>query len=355
MSYFRPAIDVMTGYTPGEQPKPDTPFIKLNTNENPYPPSPKAVEVLRHLDPEWLRRYPNAYAQDFRQAVSEVLDVPADWVMVGNGSDELLNVIIRAVTEGKHRRLVYPTPTYTLYRVLAAIQPTEVIEIPYPEDFTLPVDALVAAPAAITFIASPNSPTGHVVPLDSLRALAQQTAGLVVVDEAYIDFADGPATALPLVRELKNVMVLRTMSKGYSLAGLRLGFAVANPDLLSGLFKVKDSYNVDAIATLVGTAAMFDQPYKNACAEKVRQSRKQLKTALTTLGFKVLPSQGNFVLATPPHQPAEQLCQQLKEQHILVRYFNQPRLDDKIRITVGTQTQQQKLITLMGDLLSSTP
>jgi len=353
MSYFRPAIDAMTGYTPGEQPKPDTPFIKLNTNENPYPPSPKAIEVLRNLDPEWLRRYPNAYAQDFRKAVSTVLGVPVDWVMVGNGSDELLNVIIRAVTEGSQRRLVYPTPTYTLYRVLAAIQPAEVIEIPYPPNFALPVDALVAAQGAITFIASPNSPTGHFVPLDDIRTLAQKLTGVVVVDEAYIDFADDAATALPLVQAFENVIVLRTLSKGYSLAGLRLGFAVAHPALLSGLFKVKDSYNVDAIATLVGTAAMLDQPYKKACAAKVRQTRQQLQSDLTSLKFSVLPSQGNFILTTPPNYAAAKLCQQLKEQHILVRYFNQHGLDDKLRITVGTDEQQQRLMAALVSSITS--
>ncbi|MEO0539457.1 MAG: histidinol-phosphate transaminase [Cyanobacteria bacterium P01_A01_bin.105] len=344
MSYFRPAVDAMTGYTPGEQPKPDTPFIKLNTNENPYPPSPQAVEVLRSLDPEWLRRYPNAYAQDFRQAVSEVLAVPADWVMVGNGSDELLSVIIRACAEGRDRTLVYPTPTYSLYRVLAAIQPATVVEVPYGADLGLPIKSLVAAHGAVTFIASPNSPTGHQVPLSDLRTLAQQTAGVLVIDEAYVDFAD--ATALPLVQEFKNVIVLRTMSKGYGLAGLRLGFAVANPALLSGLFKVKDSYNVDAIATLVGTAAMYDQAYKNACAAKVKHTRQQLQTALIALNFAVRPSQGNFVLATPPNAipSAIDLCQQLKAQHILVRHFNLPGLDDKLRITVGTDEQQQQLL-----------
>ncbi|MEL7505471.1 MAG: histidinol-phosphate transaminase [Cyanobacteria bacterium J06554_6] len=350
MSYFRPAVDAMTGYTPGEQPKPDTPFIKLNTNENPYPPSPKAIEVLRTLDPEWLRRYPNAYANDFRQAVSDVLGVPADWVIVGNGSDELLNVIIRACAEGCDRTLVYPTPTYTLYRVLAAAQPADVVEIPYPDDFTLPIESLVTARGAVTFIASPNSPTGHLVPLREIRSLAQQVTGVLVVDEAYVDFAE--ETALPLVREFEHVIVLRTMSKGYGLAGLRLGFGVANPVLLSGLFKVKDSYNVDAIATLVGTAAMRDQPYKNSCAERVKRSRQQLKTDLDSLSFGVLPSHGNFVLATPPGRSAAWLCQQLKVRHILVRYFNQPGLDHQLRITVGTDEQNQKLVEEIRNILT---
>lgn len=348
MSYFRPAIEAMTGYTPGEQPKPGTPIIKLNTNENPYPPSPHALEVLRNLDSEWLRRYPDPYAKEFCQAVHEALGIPADWVIVGNGSDDLLNVVIRACAEGTDRKLVYPMPTYVLYRTLAAIQPATTVELPYPNDFTLPIEALVKAQGAITFIASPNSPSGHVVPLSDLRCLAQQVSGILVVDEAYVDFAT--ESALPLLEEFENVLLLRTLSKGYSLAGLRLGFGMAHPKLLSGLFKVKDSYNIDAIATLVGAAAMRDQSYKNACAEKVKASRTQLTQALSQLGFDVLNSHGNFVLTTPPQGNAEALYLALKEQGLLVRYFKQPGLDNKLRITVGTDEQNQKLIHLLEQI-----
>ncbi|KJH71289.1 histidinol-phosphate aminotransferase [Aliterella atlantica CENA595] len=345
---FRPAIAAMTGYTPGEQPKPGTPIIKLNTNENPYPPSPKAVEVLRTLDIEWLRRYPDPYAREFCNAVSEALKVPSDWIIVGNGSDDLLNTLVRACAEGSDRKVVYPMPTYVLYRTLSAMQPAEVVEIPYPEDFQLPIDKLIAANGAITFIASPNSPSGHCVPLTDLRQLASQLAGVLVIDEAYIDFAE--YSALSLVQEFENVIVLRTLSKGYSLAGLRLGFGIANPKLLAGLFKVKDSYNVDAIATLVGAAAMRDQQYKNTCAEKVKASRAKLTIDLRKLGFTVRDSQGNFVLATPTTSQAEYLYQSLKQRGILVRYFNQPGLTDKLRITVGNDEQNQLLLTNLIDL-----
>ncbi len=348
MSYFRPAIDAMTGYVPGEQPKPGTKIIKLNTNENPYPPSPQAMEVLRHMDAEWLRRYPDPFAKEFCQAVSQALGVSADWVIVGNGSDDVLNVLVRACAEGHDRKVVYPMPTYVLYRTLSAMQPAEVVEIPYPPDFKLPIDELVAANGAITFIASPNSPSGHSVPLDDLRKLAQRVSGIVAIDEAYVDFAE--VSALPLVQEFDNVIVLRTLSKGYSLAGLRMGFGVANPGLLSGLFKVKDSYNIDAIATAVGTAAMRDQAYKNACAEKVKASRAKLTADLKNLGFTVLDSQGNFVLATPAGGNAEEIYLALKERGILVRYFNQPGLADKLRITVGTEEQNQILIEALVSL-----
>ncbi|GAB4224680.1 MAG: histidinol-phosphate transaminase [Stanieria sp.] len=348
MSYFRAAVDAMTGYIPGEQPKPGTKIIKLNTNENPYPPSPHAIEVLRTLDSEWLRRYPDPYAKDFCQAVSAALGVPRDWILVGNGSDELLNVIIRACAEGSDRTVVYPMPTYVLYRTLAAMQPAEVKEIPYPKDFQLPVEQLVAAKGAVTFIASPNSPSGHLVPLEDLRQLAQKISGILVIDEAYTDFAD--YSALSLVFDLENVIILRTLSKGYSLAGLRMGFAIANPKLLAGLFKVKDSYNIDAIATAVGTAAIKDQAYKNECATKVKISRAKLTTDLKDIGFDVLNSQGNFVLATPQNNSAEYLYQELKTRGILVRYFKQPGLEDKLRITVGTEAQNQTLLEALISL-----
>lgn len=345
---FRPAIAKMTGYTPGEQPKPGTPIIKLNTNENPYPPSPQAIEVLRNLDSEWLRRYPDPYAREFCSAVSEALGVPSDWVIVGNGSDDMLNMLVRACAEGRSRKVVYPMPTYVLYRTLAAMQPADVVEVPYLEDFKLPIDKLIAANGAITFIASPNSPSGHCVPLDDLRQLATQLSGVLVIDEAYVDFAEYSALSL---LQFENVIVLRTLSKGYSLAGLRLGFGIANPKLLAGLFKVKDSYNVDAIATLVGAAAMRDQQYKNTCAEKVKLSRAKLTIDLSKLGFKIRESYGNFVLATPLNNQAEYLYQSLKQRGILVRYFNQPGLTDKLRITVGNDEQNQTLLTALEDLI----
>lgn len=350
MSYFRSAINAMIGYVPGEQPKPGTPIIKLNTNENPYPPSPEAIAILRNLDSEWLRRYPDPFAKEFCRAVSEALAIPVDWIIVGNGSDELLNVLIRACAEGSDRQVVYPTPTYVLYRTLAAMQPAEVVEIPYPPNFQLPIEELVAANGAITFIASPNSPSGHTVPLEDLRSLAEQVSGIVVVDEAYVDFAD--YSALPLVQEFDNILILRTLSKGYSLAGLRMGFGIANPSLLAGLFKVKDSYNIDAIATMVGAAAMRDRAYKNLCAAKVKMSRAKLTVALKNLDFTVLESQGNFVLATPPKGNAEELYLGLKARGILVRYFKQPGLEDKLRITVGTDEQNQTLIEALVSLQS---
>jgi histidinol-phosphate aminotransferase len=349
MSYFRPSVDAMTGYQPGEQPAPGVKVIKLNTNENPYPPSEAALQVLRGFDGELLRRYPHPMADSFRHAASQVLGVPHDWILAGNGSDDILNLLVRACTDGD-RKIVYPTPTYVLYETLAEIQDTQVVEVPYDDDYNLPVEQLIAANGAITFIASPNSPSGTLVPLDLLSKLASHLSGVLAIDEAYVDFAD--YSALELVKEHNNVIVLRTFSKGYSLAGLRLGFGVANPELLSGLIKVKDSYNVDAVACAVGAAAIADQAYKNASAERVKASRAKLTADLTQLGFKVGSSQANFVLAQAPDNKAGSLYQALKECGILVRYFKQPRLNDKLRITVGTEEQNQALIAALTELLA---
>ena len=351
MGYFRPAVDTMTGYVPGEQPAPGTNIIKLNSNENPYPPSPQVMAALQSLDIERLRRYPDPFAREFCQAISRALQVPADWIIVGNGSDDLLNLLIRACADGCDRTVVYPSPTYVLYKTLAAIQPAAIVDIPYPDGFQLPIAALAAAQGAITLIASPTSPSGHVVPTDDLRKLAQTVAGIVVIDEAYVDFADD--SALGLVQEFENVIVLRTLSKGYGLAGLRLGFGVANPKLLAGLFKVKDSYNVDAIAISLGAAAMEDQTYKNARANQIKASRSKLTTALRQLDFSVLDSHGNFVLATPGTGQAESLYLALKDQGILVRYFKQPGLEDKLRISVGTDEQNHILIDALTGLIDN--
>jgi histidinol-phosphate aminotransferase len=304
--------------------------------------------VLHQMDGEWLRRYPDPYARDFCAAVSDTLGIPADWVIVGNGSDDVLNILVRACAEGQSRPIVYPTPTYVLYKTLAAMQPADLLEIPYGNDFELPIEALIAAQGAITFIASPNSPSGHLVSTDQLRELANRVSGVLAIDEAYVDFAAG--SALALVQEFGNVIVLRTMSKGYSLAGLRLGFGIAQPSLLEGLFKVKDSYNVDALAIALGTAAMRDQTYKNACAEQVKASRAKLMVDLKQLGFAVRESHGNFVLATPP-QAAEPIYLALKARGILVRYFGQPGLSDKLRITVGTEAQNQILLKALVSIM----
>ncbi|MGB3789076.1 MAG: histidinol-phosphate transaminase [Phormidesmis sp.] len=354
--WFRPAVVSMEGYAPGEWPALDSGVLKLNSNENPYPPSPQVIAALKDIGPEQLRRYPDPLARDFCQRVSETFGVPADWVIAGNGSDDLLTLLVRACSEGSGRSLAYPMPTYVLYRTLAAIQPANVVEIAYKQkgtDWLLPVDALLETDAAVTLIATPNSPSGHVVAQSDLRQLAEGLSGVLLIDEAYVDFVgEGADRAnLALVREFENVMLLRTLSKGYGLAGLRLGFGIAQPGLLAGLLKVKDSYNVDAIALKLGEAAIADQAYKNECVQKVIAARGQLATDLQSLDFTVWPSSTNFLLVKPPNNTAQFLQAQLKEKGIMIRYFNQPGLDDKLRITVGTPVQNTQMVQVISGLL----
>ena len=355
--WFRPTVVSMEGYAPGDWPALDSGVLKLNSNENPYPPSPKAMAALNDISAELLRRYPDPLAKDFCQKVSEIFDIPPEWVIAGNGSDDLLTLLVRACSEGSARSLAYPMPTYVLYRTLAAIQPATVVEVPYEQtgtDWLLPVDKLLETNAAVTLVASPNSPSAHVVPLAQLRRLAKGLSGVLLIDEAYVDFIGEGADHLhlELVRDFDNVMLLRTLSKGYGLAGLRLGFGIAQPGVLAGLLKVKDSYNVDAIALKLGEAAIADQVYKSAIVQKVIAARKQLATELQSLGFWVWPSSTNFLLVKPPNNVAQSLQTALKAKGIMIRYFNQPGLDDKLRITVGTPTQNAHLVRTISHLLS---
>ena len=245
MINFRDNVKKMEGYMPGEQPPPGSRVIKLNTNENPYPPSPEVMKVLREFEGEWLRRYPDPMATIAREAASQVYGVPADWIMAANGSDEMLALLARAFLE-PGRRIAYPMPTYSLYITLAEMQDAATVEVPYDEDYNLPVEGLLAAQADLTFICTPNNPSATVAPVKDLERLAAGLNGVLVIDEAYTDFAD--ENALGLVSRYENVIVLRTLSKAYSLAGLRVGFGVAQPRLLEGLIKIKDSYNVDSVA-----------------------------------------------------------------------------------------------------------
>ena len=357
---FRPNIEVLEGYAPGEWPALDAGVLKLNSNENPYPPSPNVLQALSHVVPELLRRYPDPLATDFRKAASETFGIPSDWIIAGNGSDDLLTLLVRACAEGD-RTIAYPMPTYVLYRTLANIQDAQTIEIPYIEQgnaWSLPIEALLAKQAAITFVATPNSPTGHLVPIEDLKKLAAELQGVLVVDEAYVDFVgdDADLESVELVKAFENVILLRTLSKGYALAGLRLGFGIAQPALLSGLLKVKDSYNVDAIALQLGEAALRDRSYKQDIARKVVAARETLTDALRKLGFKVWRSHTNFLLTQPPgnapKETAQILYKALREQQIMIRYFAQPGLDDKLRITVGTPTQNSRMAAAIETALA---
>jgi histidinol-phosphate aminotransferase len=350
MSLFQPHIEAMQGYSPGEQPT-NPRLIKLNTNENPYPPSPVVLDAIRSVAPEQLRRYPDPMGNLFRQTAASIFGVEPQMVLCGNGMDDLLNLTVRAFS-GPVAKLVFPTPTYTLYAVLAEIQASMVQEVPFGPDFTLPANDLLAAGGRVTYLANPNSPSGTLVEAEVVSDLASRLTGVLVVDEAYVDFAD--ADCMSLVHRHDNVLVLRSLSKGYSLAGLRFGFAVGPKRLIDGLIKVKDSYNVDAIAIQAAAAAISDQRHARQCWERVRTERTRLADAMTKLDLPSLPSQANFLLTTVPAKPgAAAVYEELKTRGILVRYFKLPGLDDKLRITVGTPEQNDALLKAIEEIVNT--
>ena len=348
MSFFRPAVDTLQPYVPGRQPAAGARIVKLNTNENPYPPSPRALAALGAIESDELRRYPDPVSREFRQAVADTLHIDPAWILAGNGSDDLLTMLVRSVT-GPGRPVVYPTPTYVLYRTLAGIQEAPVVEVPFDDDFVLPVAALAEAGGALTFVANPNSPSGTAAPASTLAYLADSLDGLLVIDEAYAAFAD--ADALDLVRRRPNVVILRTLSKSHGLAGLRLGYAIAPPAVIEGLAKVKDSYNVGAVANRVGAAAIRDTTHVQDVVERIVGSRQTLAEHLERLGWRVWPSQANFLLVRPPAGDAARIHRQLEAFGVLVRYFDEPALAETLRITVGTDEQHAVLLDALGQIL----
>jgi len=348
MSYFRPAIDRMSGYVPGEQPQ-DNRYIKLNTNENPYPPAPAAVKALRRMDAEKLRKYPPPLADGFRHEAAKVLGVRPEMILAGNGSDDLLTIIARSFA-GKDDLIAYPWPTYSLYPVLAQLQEARTEAVPFGPDFALP-QRLADLPAKIVFIANPNSPTGTMIPPSDLAWLADRISGVLVIDEAYVDFAD--CNCLDLTMRHGNVIVLRTLSKSYSLAGVRFGLAVADPELIAGMAKVKDSYNCDAVAIQLATVAIGQQQYLAQVVAKIRRQRLYLTRSLRKLGFEVLDSQANFIWAVIHSMPAGRIYEDLKQRGILVRYFDEPPLQAGLRITVGKPRDNQQLVWHLRSIITS--
>ncbi|MHC4121789.1 MAG: histidinol-phosphate transaminase [Planctomycetota bacterium] len=347
MGYFRENIEKAKAYEPGFQPK-ETDVIKLNTNENAYPPSPAVMEALAQITPEQLRRYPDPEGNAFRQAAAEVNSLDPECIMCCNGGDELLTIAFRAFCD-KSRPVAYPVPTYSLYPVLARLQNCRAIEVPFDSEFNLPAK-LASTGAALTIICNPNAPTGSFVSIDELASLADDLAGVLLVDEAYVDFA--PDNATRLVSEFDNVIVLRSMSKGYGLAGLRFGYAIAPADLMAGLLKVKDSYNIDSVAIALATAAIRDQKYFKENVEKVKAERGRLTDELRALAFEVPRSSANFVLAQSKNRKASEIYDKLIQRNIYVRYFDLPGLNKKLRISVGTKDQNDKLILALREILS---
>jgi len=357
MTYFRQNIESAEGYEPGFQPSfaeategrpKETDIVKLNTNENPYPPSPNVTNVLGRISIEQLRRYPDPVGNVFRAAAAEVNGVQLDNIMCCNGGDELLRIAFQAFCD-KDRPVAYPVPTYSLYPVLAKLQNCKAIEISFDNEFNLPAK-LVNTDAALTIICNPNAPSGTFINVEELASLADELSGVLLIDEAYVDFAEN--NCVKLVKDFDNVLILRSMSKGYSLAGLRFGYAIAQPDLVAGLAKVKDSYNVDAAAIDLATAAIKDRQYFRENVEKVKAERSRLTEQLRNLGFDVPDSQANFVLAKCKNAGADKVYEKLTHRNIYVRYFNYPGLKDKLRITIGTAEQNDKLLSALKEILS---
>ncbi|MCF6177119.1 MAG: histidinol-phosphate transaminase [Victivallaceae bacterium] len=341
LSYFRPAIDAMSGYTPGEQPK-LADITKLNTNENPYPPAPGVSEVLKSFAADKLRLYPDPMCTELRHTAAGLFKLDIENIIAGNGSDDILTMIFRCFTD-ESRPCACLEPTYSLYPVLANIQGCEAIKINLNEDFSLPDNLLEQAERAnLLIITRPNAPTGNSFTLPEIEQICAEFKGIVLVDEAYVDFAND--SCIGLVKKFDNLIVSRTASKSYSLAGGRLGLAMADVQLIDGMMKVKDSYNVNALTQVIAIAALRDQGYLKSTVEKIINSRNRLTAGLIKLGFRVIDSEANFVFAAPPDGDGERYFNQLREQAIIVRYFPGSATGRFVRITVGTDEQIDRLL-----------
>jgi len=335
----------MAGYTPGEQPKPGDTVIKLNTNENPYPPSPKVFDAIRNVGADALRRYPSPMADEFRRVAARVHGVSPEQVLAGNGSDDILQIALRSYC-GPGDVLASPDPTYSLYPVLAELADVRFVTVPWRDGWTLPADALLATNPRAIFFANPNAPSGTWVPPTEVSALASRTDALVLVDEAYADFAG--ENCLGLLASHQNVLISRTLSKGYGLAGLRFGYAIGHPEVIEQMTKVKDSYNCDAVAIAAASAALDDQAYARELWARVCAERERMTAELTGRGFDVIPSRGNFVLATTPASAyARPLYEALKARGVLVRFFDKAGLNDKLRLSIGSPAENDALLAAL--------
>ncbi len=357
----RPTVRRMHGYVPGEQPQELDRYIKINSNENPYPPSPRVLRALQRAvgydplrqnvpDQQALRIYPSPSAEDVRTKAAEVYGLEPDQVLVGNGSDDILTMLMRTCIDPGDR-VAYPVPTYSLYDILVAMQDGRAVQVPWPADFSLPVQRLVESRAKLVFVANPNAPFGNFTSLDQIEALAQQTSGLVVIDEAYVDFAE--QTALPFIARYPQVLIVRTLSKSFSLAGMRIGLAFGHPALLGELLKVKDSYNINRLSMVAAVAALEDSDWMRTNVAKIRATRARLGAALQKLGYYVYPSQANFVVARMRGVSQRALYEWLKARRILVRYFSAPELSDCVRISIGSDEDIDQLLAAIHEFLGS--
>ena len=355
---IRPLIHALHPYTPGEQPKIKG-LIKLNTNENPYPPSPHVLKTVKAAVDGRLRLYPNPTAERLREKLARLHRCEPENIIVGNGSDELLAMAVRAFAEprqnaeckmqkGSGSTIQFFHPSYSLYPVLADIHGAAKNAVPLKPDFSLPSLAELECGhawdiyAALTFVTTPNAPSGRGYATSDLEKLCRAQRGVVVLDEAYVDFAD--ENAMKLALKYQHVLVARTFSKAYSLCFQRVGYFVGHPELILALQKIRDSYNVNGLGQVAAEATLDDLAYSRANFRKIISTRDELSRELTKLGFRVLPSQTNFILVRPPLYPAQTWLRKLRDRKILVRWFTQPGVKDYLRITIGTSAEAEALV-----------
>ena len=342
--------EALSPYTPGEQPQ-DQHYIKLNTNESPFPPSPKVLEALDHDEILRLNLYSDPTCEILLKAIARRYGLEKDNVIAGNGSDEILAFAFRAFC-GKDRGVAYADITYGFYQAQSALFGLDTTIVPLKLDFTLDVADYMDFPGTVV-IANPNAPTGMVIPISDIQWLLDADPNrVVIVDEAYVDF--GGETCVPLIPRYENLLVVQTFSKSRALAGGRIGFAMGSPALISAMNRVKYSfhpYNVNRLSILAGTAAMEDEDYFKTCTATIQRNRAWTERQLRMMGFTVLPSAANFVFARHVRMPGWEFYRRLKENGILVRWFDAPRLRDYVRITIGSQSQMEALIAAAGNLL----
>lgn len=359
-SLIRPLVHRLHAYVPGEQPKIKG-LIKLNTNENPYPPSPKVLRAVKAAVDGRLRLYPNPTAERLRAKLARLHRCRPENIIIGNGSDEVLALAVKCFVEPRSNASLpsetvqYFTPSYSLYPVLADIHGAAKNEVPLQPDFSLPGLAELKRgkrwnfTAALSLITTPNAPSGRGYPTRELEALCKSQRGVIVLDEAYVDFAN--ENALKLALKHPHVLVARTFSKAYSLCFQRVGYFVGHPELVAALHKIRDSYNVNGLGQIAAVATLADLAYYRANFKQIIGTREWLSRELTKLGFRVLPSQTNFIFARPPLFPAEHWLQKLRDRKILVRWFSAPEVRDYLRITIGTQREAAALVRAVKSIL----
>ncbi len=339
----------MAGYRPGEQPQ-DGRTVKLNTNENPYRHSPRVDEAINSVLQRGLQRYPDPIGEVFRKAAGDVLNVPSEWIICGNGSDDILTILTRTfVSPGETIR--FPSPSYTLYSTLAKIQNANIEVIPFTDDFCLSESFYQnSTKLKLVYLPNPNSPTGTVIDRAQVEKLASSLSCPLVVDEAYADFAD--FNCVDLVKSFQNVIVTRTLSKSYGLAGLRFGFGIAQPSMIAEMLKVKDSYNCDALSIGAATAAISDRQWFESNRSQILKTRKSLNQSLTELGFICIESHANFIWCNHEKADSHTIYEQLKQREILVRYMKYADWGDGLRISIGTEEQTADLLSALKIILA---